>query len=82
LNKAIPFALPIIIHDYFVGQNIQFLILFCISLTLDVGGGRNHSEALERLFEIELRSNPKSIHSSGHSQGMYGQEVDLGFGYR
>ncbi|XP_027928657.1 uncharacterized protein LOC114185239 isoform X3 [Vigna unguiculata] len=48
----------------------------------DVGGGRNHPEALQRLFEMELRSNPKSIHASGHSQGMYGQELDLGFGYR
>ncbi|KAG5092668.1 hypothetical protein JHK82_051446 [Glycine max] len=49
----------------------------------DVGGGRNHPEALQRLFEMELRSkNPKPIHASGHSQGMYGQELDLGFGYR
>ncbi|XP_027351659.1 uncharacterized protein LOC113862716 isoform X3 [Abrus precatorius] len=48
----------------------------------DVAGGRNHPEALQRLFEMELRSNPKPIHASGHSQGMYGQELDLGFGYR
>ncbi|TKY65400.1 hypothetical protein E2542_SST08258 [Spatholobus suberectus] len=48
----------------------------------DVGGGRNHPEALQRLFEMELRSNPRPIHASGHSQGMYGQELDLGFGYR
>jgi len=54
-----------------------------ISLAPDVGGGRNHPEALQRLFEMELRSkNPKPIHASGHSQGMYGQELDLGFGYR
>lgn len=62
----------------------QFLIyLFAILLAPDVGGGRNHPEALQRLFEMELRSNPKPIHASGHSQGgMYGQELDLGFGYR
>ncbi|KAK7295135.1 hypothetical protein RJT34_18039 [Clitoria ternatea] len=49
----------------------------------EVGGGRNHPEALQRLFEMELRANPKPIHASGgHSQGMYGQELDLGFGYR
>ncbi|KAK7340305.1 hypothetical protein VNO77_21007 [Canavalia gladiata] len=48
----------------------------------EVAGGRNHPEALQRLFEMELRSNPKPIHASGHSQGMYGQELDLGFGYR
>ncbi|KAL1360501.1 hypothetical protein HN51_005903 [Arachis hypogaea] len=49
----------------------------------EVGGGRNHPEALQRLFEMELRANSKPIHASGHSQGgMYGQELDLGFGYR
>ncbi|XP_061360150.1 uncharacterized protein LOC133304176 isoform X2 [Gastrolobium bilobum] len=48
----------------------------------EVAGGRNHPEALQRLFEMELRSNSKQMHASGHSQGMYGQELDLGFGYR
>ncbi|KAJ1393438.1 hypothetical protein SESBI_34972 [Sesbania bispinosa] len=49
----------------------------------EVAGGRNHPEALQRLFEMELRSNSKPIHASGHGQGgMYGQELDLGFGYR
>ncbi|KAI4328831.1 hypothetical protein L6164_021156 [Bauhinia variegata] len=52
----------------------------------DVAGGRNHPEALQRLFEMELGSNSKPIHpfaaAGGHSQGMYGQELDLGFGYR
>lgn len=71
-------------NPYFlVSIYFQFLIYFlAISLAPDVGGGRNHPEALQRLFEMELRSNPKSIHASGHSQGMYGQELDLGFGYR
>ncbi|CAJ1820888.1 unnamed protein product [Sphenostylis stenocarpa] len=62
-------------HPTFGGPGIQLQ-------APDVGGGRNHPEALQRLFEMELRSNPKSIHASGHSQGMYGQELDLGFGYR
>ncbi|KAF7826094.1 uncharacterized protein G2W53_017258 [Senna tora] len=55
----------------------------------DVGGGRNHHpEALQRLFEMELRSNSKPTHHPfagvGHNQGMHGhgQELDLGFGYR
>ncbi|XP_068488758.1 uncharacterized protein [Phaseolus vulgaris] len=62
-------------HPSFAGPGMQLQ-------APDVGGGRNHPEALQRLFEMELRSNPKSIHASGHSQGMYGQELDLGFGYR
>ncbi|KAM5555469.1 hypothetical protein ABKV19_023411 [Rosa sericea] len=53
----------------------------------DVAGGSNHPEALQRLLEMEMRSNPKQIHpfaaSGGHnSQGMYGHELDMGFGYR
>lgn len=47
-----------------------------------VAGGRNHPEALQRLFEMELRSNSKPIHPSGHNQGIHGHELDLGFGYR
>ncbi|XP_045798403.1 uncharacterized protein LOC123892611 isoform X2 [Trifolium pratense] len=47
-----------------------------------VAGGRNHPEALQRLFEMELRSNSKPIHTSGHNQGIHGHELDLGFGYR
>lgn len=36
---------------------------------------------------MEMRSNPKQIHpfaaGGGHSgQGMYGHELDMGFGYR
>ncbi|CAK8542442.1 unnamed protein product [Lathyrus sativus] len=46
-----------------------------------VAGGRNHPEALQRLFEMELRSNSKPIHTSGHNQGGI-HELDLGFGYR
>ncbi|KAI4355149.1 hypothetical protein L6164_003949 [Bauhinia variegata] len=50
----------------------------------DVAGIRNHPEALQRLFEMELRSKSKPIHpfAGGHSQGMYGQELDMGFGNR
>ncbi|XWS46143.1 hypothetical protein CRYUN_Cryun14cG0038400 [Craigia yunnanensis] len=51
----------------------------------DVGSGSHHPEALQRLIEMELRSNPKQISPSGaagHSQGMYGHELDMGFPYR
>ncbi|XP_057435705.1 uncharacterized protein LOC130728293 isoform X2 [Lotus japonicus] len=48
----------------------------------EVAGGRNHPEALQRLFEMERRSKSKPIRASGPGQGMYGQELDLGFGYR
>lgn len=52
------------------------------------GGGRNHPEALQRLFEMEMRQNSKAPpvpqpFSGGQSQGLYGQqELDMGFGYR
>ncbi|KAH7513076.1 hypothetical protein FEM48_Zijuj12G0158100 [Ziziphus jujuba var. spinosa] len=51
----------------------------------DVGGGSSHPEAFQRLLEMELRANPKQIHPfapGGHSQGMFGHELDMGFGYR
>ncbi|XVF33265.1 hypothetical protein REPUB_Repub17cG0154100 [Reevesia pubescens] len=51
----------------------------------DVGSGSHHPEALQRLIEMELRSNPKQISpfgAAGHSQGMYGHELDMGFQYR
>ncbi|OMP00341.1 hypothetical protein COLO4_12765 [Corchorus olitorius] len=51
----------------------------------DVGSGSHHPEALQRLIEMELRSNSKQMHpfsSPGHSQGMYGHELDMGFRYR
>ncbi|GLT84656.1 hypothetical protein SLE2022_028730 [Rubroshorea leprosula] len=51
----------------------------------DVGGMGSHPETLQRLIGMELRSNPKQIRSlggSGHSQGMYGHELDMGFRYR
>ncbi|XWS32135.1 hypothetical protein CRYUN_Cryun23aG0135100 [Craigia yunnanensis] len=52
----------------------------------DVGSGsHHHSEALQRLIEMELRSNSKQINpfgAAGHSQGMHGHELDMGFPYR
>ncbi|XP_059456064.1 uncharacterized protein LOC132186220 isoform X2 [Corylus avellana] len=51
----------------------------------EVGGGSNHPEAIQRLIELELRSNSKQIQSfpgGGHGQGIYGHELDMGFGYR
>ncbi|KAK9279239.1 hypothetical protein L1049_012917 [Liquidambar formosana] len=36
----------------------------------------NHPDTLQRLIEMELRSNPKQIYPfSGHGQGMYGHEL-------
>jgi hypothetical protein len=57
----------------------RFLVIL---LAPGVAGGRNHPEALQRLFEMELRSNSKPIHTSGHNQGIHGHELDMGFGYR
>lgn len=54
----------------------------------EVGGGSNNPEAIQRLLELELRSNSKQIQpfAAGghgqHGQGMYGHEVDMGFRYR
>uniref|UniRef100_A0A2P2P299 Uncharacterized protein LOC105124837 n=1 Tax=Rhizophora mucronata TaxID=61149 RepID=A0A2P2P299_RHIMU len=48
------------------------------------GGGTNQPEALQRLIEMELRSNAKQVHPfppAGHSPGIYGHELDMGFGY-
>ncbi|KAL0397935.1 UNVERIFIED_CONTAM: hypothetical protein Scaly_0241900 [Sesamum calycinum] len=44
----------------------------------------NPPEALQRLIEVELRANARQIHpfAPGHSQGMYGHEVDMGLRYR
>ncbi|KAK9279611.1 hypothetical protein L1049_013290 [Liquidambar formosana] len=48
----------------------------------DIGVG-NHPDALQRLIEMELRSNAKQIHPlAGHGQGMYGHELDMSFRYR
>ncbi|XP_021677042.2 uncharacterized protein LOC110662387 isoform X2 [Hevea brasiliensis] len=50
----------------------------------DVGGGTYHPEALQRLIEMELRSKSKPVHPfamAGHSQGIYGHELDMGFGH-
>lgn len=63
---------------------LNFFFLLELSAP-DVGGGSNHPEAIQRLLEMELRANPKQIHPfapGGHSQGMFGHELDMGFGYR
>lgn len=49
--------------------------------------GRNeHSEALQRLIDMELRAKSKQIPppygAGGQSHGIYGHELDMGFGYR
>ncbi|KAB5527133.1 hypothetical protein DKX38_020980 [Salix brachista] len=49
------------------------------------GGESNQPEALQRLIEMELRSNSKQIHpfaTPGHGPGIYGHELDMSFGYR
>eukprot|EP00258_Populus_trichocarpa_P034155 XP_024450174.1 uncharacterized protein LOC7497222 [Populus trichocarpa] len=52
---------------------------------IDVGGESHHPEALQRLIEMELRSKSKQAHpfaASGNGPGIYGHELDMGFGYR
>ncbi|XP_057980124.1 uncharacterized protein LOC131165954 isoform X2 [Malania oleifera] len=49
----------------------------------DGGGASNNPDALQRLLEMELRSNPKQVNPfaiAGHNQG-YGHELDTGFRY-
>lgn len=61
-------------HSFFVGFSAP-----------EVGGGSNHPEAIQRLIELELRSKSKQIQpfpAGGHGQGIYGHELDMGFGYR
>ncbi|KAK8718315.1 hypothetical protein V6N13_045552 [Hibiscus sabdariffa] len=57
----------------------------------DAGSGSRHPEALQRLIEMQLRSNSKQTSpfgEAGNSQGMYDQghghnpELGMGFGYR
>ncbi|XP_039062648.1 uncharacterized protein LOC120207196 [Hibiscus syriacus] len=57
----------------------------------DGGSGSHHPETLQRLIEMQLRSNSKQMSpfgASGNSQGMYDHghshnpELDMGFGYR
>lgn len=48
-------------------------------------GGTHNPEALQRLIEMELRAKSKPNHpysGAGQTQGMYGHELDTGFGYR
>ena len=54
------------------------------ALAPDVNGGSNHPEAFQRLVEMELRAKSKQIppFAVGHSQAMYGHELDMGFRYR
>lgn len=52
--------------------------------------GNNHPEAFQRLIELERRANAKQMNpfaaaaaaAAGHSQGMYGRDIDMGFRYR
>ncbi|GMI99010.1 Conserved Binding of eIF4E 1 [Hibiscus trionum] len=57
----------------------------------DAGSGSRHPEALQKLIEMQLRSNSKHTSpfgAAGNSQGMYDHdhghnpELDMGFGYR
>lgn len=63
-----------------------FLIYSLLNFSApEVGGGSNHPEAIQRFLELELRSKSKQIQpfaTSGHGQGTYGPELDMGFGYR
>ncbi|KAL3517209.1 hypothetical protein ACH5RR_024111 [Cinchona calisaya] len=50
----------------------------------DINGGSNHPDAFQRLVEMELRAKSKQIppFAAGHSQAMYGHELDTGFHHR
>ncbi|GMH00482.1 hypothetical protein Nepgr_002321 [Nepenthes gracilis] len=51
----------------------------------ELGGMSNPPEAIQRLLEMELRSNPKQMHPfghGGHTRPMYGHELDTGLWYR
>ncbi|KAK4397188.1 hypothetical protein Sango_1555400 [Sesamum angolense] len=50
----------------------------------DMHSGSNPPEAFQRLIEMELQANSKHIHpfATGHNQGVYGHEIDMGFRYR
>ncbi|WCJ22714.1 hypothetical protein M5689_004791 [Euphorbia peplus] len=52
----------------------------------DVGGGGHHPDTLQRIIEMEMRSNAKQMHpfpTPGHNRGVYGNEVlDMGFEFR
>ncbi|XP_042965099.1 uncharacterized protein LOC122299158 isoform X1 [Carya illinoinensis] len=51
----------------------------------EIGGVSTHPEAIQRLIERELRSKSKQVQpfaAADRGQGMYGHEVDMGFGYR
>ncbi|KAF8033290.1 hypothetical protein BT93_D2022 [Corymbia citriodora subsp. variegata] len=53
----------------------------------EAGIGNNHPEAFQRLIELERRANAKQTNpfaaaAAGHSQGMYGRDIDMGFRYR
>lgn len=59
-------------------------IFFNLGAASDVGGGKHHPEALQRLVEMELRSKSKPIHPfamGGHGQRMYGHELDNRHGF-
>ncbi|XAR63026.1 hypothetical protein NMG60_11022811 [Bertholletia excelsa] len=51
----------------------------------DISGGSSHPMALQRLLEMELRANAKQVHplaAAGHSQGVHGHDLEMGFRYR
>lgn len=51
---------------------------------LDVSGGSNHPEALQRHISMEHGANPKSMQTfgGGSSQGIYNHELDMSSRYR
>lgn len=51
----------------------------------EAGIGNSHPEAFQRLIELDRRANAKQMSpfaAAGHSQGMYGHDIDMGFRYR
>ncbi|KAG6582631.1 hypothetical protein SDJN02_20900 [Cucurbita argyrosperma subsp. argyrosperma] len=70
------------IQGFHIGQHVP-----------NIGGPRipspapgNQPDAIQRLIQMGQRANSKQIHpfsaSGGHGQGMYGHELNMGYGYR
>lgn len=70
------------IQGFHIGQRVP-----------NIGGPRlpspapgNQPDAIQRLIQMGHRSNSKQIHplsaSGGHGQGIYGHELNMGYGYR
>lgn len=80
------YGVPVLLREFQSQMYLSWLsnIFFNLGAASDVGGGKHHPEALQRLVEMELRSKSKPIHPfamGGHGQRMYGHELDNRHGF-